>query len=570
MASGSGTFTNRQRHSRQGGPTILTAVAILCALVVALPILSVLANLFASPSPVWTHLASTVLPSYIVNTVVLGVLVGIGTVFGGTVTAWLVTMCRFPGRPLLEVGLVLPLAMPTYVIAYAYTDLLQYAGPVESLLRAVTGWEHGDYWFPEIRSLGGAAMLFTFVLYPYVYLLARASFLEQSACALEVSRSLGQGPLGTFFRVALPLARPAIVAGASLALMETLADYGAVAYFALPTFTAGIYRAWISMGDVAAAGQLASALFALIALTLLLERLNRGRRRFFHTTQRLRELGGTELRGAAALLAIGVCALPILIGFVVPTITLLHLWLDTGRALLTPRFLAALSSTVLLAGAAALIAVALALFLALARRYDRRPLIAGAVDFAALGYAIPGSVIAIGVLVPITAFDRSLSASLTALLGVETRVILTGSILVLLFAYVVRFLAVALQSVQSGLTRVTPHMEDAARSLARGPLDAFRRGALPVIAPSLFTAGLIVLVDVMKELPATLLLRPFNLETLAVQAYAFAADERLAEAGLPALAIVAIGLLPVAFLMREIAQSRAGTQRGAGVRVVRE
>lgn len=550
------------RGPKPGSPW-LTVFAFVAAGFVALPILAVLVNLLLPLSDVWRHLMATVLPEYLLNTALLVLFVGAGTVIGGTGAAWLVTMCRFWGRPVLEVMLILPLAMPAYVMAYAYTDFLQYAGPVQTFLRATFEWGHGDYWFPQVRSLGGAAVLFVFVLYPYVYLMARAAFLEQSMCVLEVARSLGHGPWATFFRVALPLARPAIAGGAALALMETLADYGAVAYFGVPTFTTGIYRAWISMGDPVAAGQLASALLGAIGLLVLAERLSRGRVRYHNTSARTREIAPTRLHGLRATLAVLFCVLPVVVGFVLPCIILFDLWLSTGRGIFSARFTAALGNSLWLGLAAAALATLVALGLGLARRFSPSRAVEAAAGVAGLGYAIPGAVIAAGVLLPFAAFDNALNAWMQSAYGVSTGLLLTGGVAALLFAYVVRFLAVAGGAIDSGLTRITPHMEDAARALSRGPLDAFARVHLPLIAPSLLTAILIVFVDVMKELPATLLLRPFNVETLAVQAYAFAADERLAEAGLPALAIVAAGLAPVILMMREIASARAGRRRPA-------
>lgn len=532
---------------------------------IALPVLSVVVSMFGPASPTWAHLASTVLPSYALNSLSIALLVLVGVLVGGVGAAWLVTMCRFPGRGWLELALVLPLAMPAYVVAYAYTDLLQFAGPVQSALRAMTGWSHGDYWFPNIRSVGGAAFVFTFVLYPYVYLLARASFLEQSVCALEVSRSLGHGPASTFFRVAVPLARPALAAGAALALMETLADYGAVAYFGVPTFTTGIYRAWVSFGDRAASSQLATMLLGTIMLVLALERISRGRQRFHHTTNRYRDLPAYRLSPLQAGLAILFCALPVLLGFVLPAVSLLDMWLGTGRSLFSARFWAAFLNSVTLAFVAAVIAVSVALFLLMAKRLAPSRPVTLAVNAAGFGYAMPGSVLAVGLLIPLAAFDNAIDAWARESLGFSTGLILSGTMAALIIAYLVRFLPVALQGVGAGLTRVTPHMEDAARVLARGPIHAFTRVHLPVIAPSLVTAGLMVFVDVMKELSATLLLRPFNMETLASQAYSFASDERLAEAALPAIAIVTAVLVPVGLLMRDIARSRPGTVTAAAV-----
>ncbi len=521
----------------------------------ALPIVAVVLSLGDGASPVVAHLMDTVLLEHITNSLMLSLAVAIGTIAVGVPAAWFVTMHAFPGRRLLEIVLVLPLAMPAYVIAYAYTDLFQPAGPVQIFLRDLFALAPGTIVLPEIRSLPGAAIIFTAVLYPYVYLLARASFLEQSVCVLEASRTLGHGRFSTFFRVGLPLARPAIAAGTALALMETLADFGAVSYFGVQTFTTGIYRAWFSWGDPVAAQQLATGLLAFVLLLHALERISRGRARHFHATNRYRPLPHDALTGARGIGAAMLCALPGVFGFFLPVIALVRLAMVSEISPLSPRFVDAAGHSIILSLGAALIAVAGALIIAFAARGGRSLVARLASRIGELGYAVPGPVIAVGILVPLIGIDRMLSAAS----GSTASLVLTGSVFGLLYAYLVRFLAVALRGVDSGLSRVTPSMDAAAQVLARSPFHALTRVHAPIVAPSLLTAGLMVFVDVMKELPATLIMRPFNFDTLAVVTYNFASDERLADAAWPALAIVAAGLLPVILLMRGSAGARAGT-----------
>jgi len=479
----------------------------------------------------------------------------------GAGCAWLVTMCRFPGRRVFEWALILPLAVPAYVMAYAYTDFLQPAGPVQSLLRDLTGLAYRDYWFPEIRSLGGAVAMLVLVLYPYAYMLSRAAFLDQSVCALDVSRTLGCGPWASFFRVALPLARPAIIAGTALALMETLADFGTVSFFGVPNFTTGIVRAWIAFGDRTTAGQLASILLIFVFLVLLLETQSRGKARFHHATNRYQKLPGHRLRGAAAVAAFLACLLPLLLGFLLPAAVLLTMAVQAGDQRFGARYLELVANSVTLAAITALLAVALATFMTYGRRLQGRPAVQIANRLAAMGYAIPGTIIAVGVLVPFAAFDNALDAWLRASFGLSSGLLLTGSVAALVFAYLVRFLAVSLNTVEAGLGNIRPSMDDAARALGARPLAMLARVHAPMMWPTLLTAGLVVFVDVMKELPATLVMRPFNFDTLAVQAHNFAADERLTEAATPALTIVAVGIPPVILLSRAIARGRPGRQK---------
>ncbi|HRE17699.1 MAG TPA: ABC transporter permease subunit, partial [Rhodocyclaceae bacterium] len=389
-------------------PLLLLAAAI--ALLMSLPVGSIVWNLlFGGHSETIAHLASTVLPEYVSNSLWLCLIVGAGVAIIGVATAWLTAMHRFPGQRMFEWALVLPLAMPAYVMAYVYTDFLQFVGPLQTWLRGIFGWKYGEYWFPEIRSLGGATLMFMFVLYPYVYLLARTAFLERAGGMLEAARTLGMSPWRAFFSVSLPLARPALAAGVVLALMETLADFGTVAYFAVPTFTTGIYKAWFSLGDRIAAAQLAAMLLSFVILLLMMERLSRGRARYHNTTGRNRPFPGAQLTGLPALGAIAVCLLPLLLGFLLPAGLLLRMALTEGDAQFGPRFFALAGNSALLAGATAALAAVLAVVLAYAARTamaSRRWFMPALNRVVALGYAVPGAVIAVGVLIPVTRFDN--------------------------------------------------------------------------------------------------------------------------------------------------------------------
>ena len=548
-----------ERPSRRRFSMAYISVAV--AALFSVPLLGVVLNVFREGQGNWPHLVSTVLPDYVLNSLALMLGVGAGVVIGGTGTAWLVVMCRFPGRRLFEWMLVLPLAIPAYVVAYAYTDLLQHAGPVQTLLRDLTGLGPRDYWFPNIRSTGGAILVFSAVLYPYVYLLARTAFLQQSVCALEVGRTLGRTPWGAFTSIALPLARPAIVTGMALALMETLADFGTVAHFGVPTFTTGIYRTWYSMGDRVAAAQLASVLLAFVFALLMLEQWSRLRARFHETSGRWQEIKPYALHGWRAWAAAVFCTGPLVFGFIAPVAMLLWMAAIGGHNPLTERYLELTANSATLAGITAVLAVVLALFLAYVARIERSRLAAAANRVASVGYAIPGSVIAVGILIPVATLDNAIDSFFRNTFGFGVGLIFTGGIAALVFAYLVRFLAVSFNTVQASLGKVTTHMDDVARSLGHGPLSTALKVHIPVISGGLLTAGLIVFVDVFKELPATLIMRPFDFDTLAVQAYNLAKDERLMQAATPSLIIVACGLLPVFLLSRQIMASRPG--RGA-------
>ncbi|MCW5772917.1 MAG: iron ABC transporter permease [Rhodospirillaceae bacterium] len=532
------------------------AFGLALALVVAIPLAAVVWRALSVEDDLWSHLAATVLPRYLVNTLWIVVGVGAGTILGGVGAAWLVSVCRFPGRRIFEWALLLPLAVPAYVVAYAYAGLFDPVGPVHAALRTWLGAEGALSWYPNIRSLWGAILVLVLVLYPYVYMLARAAFLEQSVCVLEVSRTLGLSPWGSARRVALPLARPSIAVGAALALMEALNDFGAVQHFGVDTFVTAIYRVWQARGDAAGAAQLALLLILFVAALVWLERASRGRAAFMHTTIRYRPLPAYVLRGWRGVGAAAFCALPIMFGFLLPA-GALGLWtLDQAGNAIDARFWRLAFNSLVLAGGAALLCVVLGGAIAYAQRRSRgsRSLRIGAA-IVGLGYAVPGAVLAVGVALALGAFDRFLNG-----IAGTAALWLSGGVAALYFAYTVRFLPIALGAVESGFTRVTPHMDDAGRTLGHGPGGVFRRVHMPMLKGSLLTAALLVFVDVMKELPATLMLRPFNFDTLAIRTYEFAADEQLKLAAPSALAIVAVGIIPVILLSRAIARARPGAQ----------
>jgi iron(III) transport system permease protein len=529
---------------------------VLIALTLSVPVIVIVGFLFVPATEVWHHLADTVLVDYISNSLLLMIGVAIGTFILGVTSAWLTAMCNFPGRKIFEWALLLPLAMPAYIIAYTYTGMLDYAGPVQTAIRAVTNWGYGDYWFPEIRSLEGAALMLSLVLYPYVYLLTRAAFLNQSLCVLDVSRTLGNNTWQTFLRVALPLARPAIAAGLTLALMETLADFGTVEYFGVQTFTTGIFRTWFGLDDVAAAAQLAGILLLFVITLIIIERYQRRQARYHHTSQRHQALKRIKLHGANRFAAFSFCFTLLSLGFLLPVSQLITWLFTASEELFDNRYFSLVQHSLTLAAITAFLALVIAVLLSYGRRISPNKVTKIAVGIAGMGYAIPGAVIAIGVMIPFSTFDNWLDSFLVAQFGVSSGLVLGGTIFTLIFAYLVRFLAMSLQTVDTGLLRIRTSMDEAAQSMGLTPLQTVKRVHIPMLTGSLFTALLLVFVDVLKELPATLILRPFNFNTLAVRAYELASDERLADAAPAALTIVAIGIIPVILLSYSITRSR--------------
>lgn len=540
------------RRGKRSGTELFSVLAWSVALACILPMVAVALAALGGGTETIQHLADTVLPRYALTTFGLVALVSVGTLGIGVGAAWLVTMTRFPGVRFFEIALVLPLAFPAYVLAYAYTFILDHPGIVQSTLRQVTGWGPRDYWFPEIRSLGGAAAMLVLVLYPYVYLLARAAFLQQSGGAFLAARALGKNAFQAFWLVSLPMARPAIASGVLLAVMETIADFGTVSYFGVQTFATGIYTSWFSMADRSAAAQLALCLLAFALILAVVERSTRGKARYHQAGKQHAAMPPAALAGWQAAGAWLLCAVPVCFGFLLPVLILFNMGLQSEQDLLSRRYIAFLQNSLTLATLAAMLTVFAAVCLGFYQRLRPGRPSSAAAYMSRLGYAVPGGVIAVGLMVPFAAFDNAFDAWMRANFEIRTGLLISGSIWLLVAAYMVRFLAAALGAYESGQSTVHANMDSAARSLGQGPLGMLRRVHLPMLTPSLLTALLIVFVDVMKELPATLIMRPFNYDTLAVQAYRLASDERLEGAAVPSLVIVAVGLLPVILICRQV------------------
>ena len=553
------TTGQRRLPGRSPNATILFVLATL----ISLPLLVVVFSVFNPAPEIWRHLLDTVLSEYILNSIKLMLGVGLLSLILGIVPAWLTTMFRFPFSKQLEWALLLPLAMPAYIIAYTYTGVLDASGPIQTLIRDLTGWGFRDYWFPEIRSMGGAITMLSFVLYPYIYLISRAAFINQSVCSLEAARTLGCGPWKVFFRIALPLARPGIIVGLSLVLMETLADYGTVQYFGISAFTTGIFRTWFGLGNSAAAAQLSALLMVFVAVLVYVEYWSRQKQRYHHISTRFSSLVQKPLHGYQAVIATLVCSLPVIAGFLFPVCFQVNWALQTYVDVIDTAFLTLIWHSVLLAGLAAVIATALALFMAYGKRQTASTFTRLAVNISGMGYAIPGTVIAVGVMLPLAWVDTMVDSYFRSHFDVSTGLILSGTLFALLFAYTVRFLAVSLKTVDAGLTKIKPSMEEAGRSLGLSEFRLLRKVHIPMMRGSLLAAFLLVFVDVLKELPATLILRPFNFNTLAIRAYELANEERLADAACPSLAIVLVGIIPVIYLSQSISKSRPGHEFNA-------
>lgn len=530
------------------GSVVWTVMAILVAIPVALPLLVVVAALLFPTTAVWSHLMQTVLLTYTVNTLGLMLIVAVLAASMGVGAAWLTAHYRFPGSGWLGVALILPLAAPAYVVGYVYADLFDTTGPVQGVLRSLAGVQLGDYYFPAIRSLGGAGIVIALVLYPYVYLLAKTSFQSQAGALYESARVLGVGRSQVFWRVAVPVARPAIIGGLALVMMETIADYGVAEHFGVPTFTTGIFRTWYAMGEHDAALKLAGCLFLLVAALVVLEQsARRGER--FNPLSRNVAAAKIPLNGTAGMLAAGLCLLPVLGGFIVPVGTLLWYAIAQGDPQLGQDFYIYGLNSVSVAVVAAGVCAAVALLLNYAARLRRGRWLNLGVRLATLGYALPGMVLAVGVLLPLTYIDRALAHFLTESLGRPVGLLLTGSIFALVLVYVARFLTVAFNGTQTAMHQLHPQLDAVARTLGNTPAGVLRRVHLPLLRPAVLSGLLLVFIDVMKELPATLILRPFNFETLATRVYRLASDERLSEASTAAVIIVALGLLPTIWLL---------------------
>jgi iron(III) transport system permease protein len=546
------------RHSPVSrGERLENAAVLILSLIVALPIITVLALAFLPAENIWPHMLATVLPGYVWRTLLLMTGVGALSFVIGTGTAWLVTMCRFPARKVFQWALLVPLALPTYIVAYTYVDFLTYAGPLQGWLRSLAGWKTPhDYWFPDIRSIGGGIVILAFVLYPYVFLTARASFLRQSTSQLEVARTLGRTAWGAFFSVALPSARPAIAVGVSLAMMECLNDIGAAGFFGIRTLSVGIYTTWLAEGNLGGAAQIAAVMLIFVFAFLWIERAGRRQQTFAPSARKNRPIRRVRLKGWRAGLAFLACFLPVLLGFIVPGVILLRFAFNRFGDGITLAFAKAAGHSLILSVLAAAIAVCLGLVLAYAARHTHSATVRHATRIASIGYAVPGTVMGLGILIPFAAFDNTVDGFMRSAFGISTGLLLSGTIAAVTYSYVARFLAISTGSLESGLQRVTPNVAAAARTLGRSPFAAFIEVHLPILRPALVSAGLLVFVDCMKELPATLILRPFDFETLATSVFTLASLDQLEESALPALTIVLTGLIPVILLSRTLRDPR--------------
>jgi iron(III) transport system permease protein len=524
---------------------------------VLLPLTSIIVMSFSPSENIWPHLLSTILPRSIRDTFLLMSGVGLLSLVIGTSTAWLVTMYEFRGKRFFEWALLLPLAMPTYMIAYCSVDLLEYSGPVQTSLRALFDWQDSrDYWFPNIASLPGAILVMALVLYPYVYLAARASFMQQSVRVLEVARTLGRSPFGAFKSVGLPLARPHLIAGLVLALMECLNDYGAVAYFGVETLTASVYSTWLERSNLGGAAQIASLMLLIVVALLYVEQKARSQQKYYSPSGHSHRLPVTRLTGWQQTVAMLTCAVPFILGFLLPFLVLLNASFRFIDFFWSEVFWRAAGFSLLLASLTAIIAVSVALLLSYGKRVTSHPWLRPANWLAGTGYAIPGAILAIGILIPLATFDNFVDSMMRATFGISTGLLLSGSIIGLLFAYLVRFLAISLGTIEAGFHKVSPNLDGAARTLGQNGLGAFFTVLLPIMRAPIAAAALLVFVDTMKELPATLLLRPFNFESLATLVFEFASREEFEEAGLAGLMIVAFGLVPLLALNRTVSSGR--------------
>ncbi|AZY94278.1 iron ABC transporter permease [Paracoccus sp. Arc7-R13] len=546
------TRSRRHDHAlRQGGGRGWSVAAVLVAGLVLMPVLSVVWLALNPTDNIWPHLLSSVMPRYFGNTVALAMGTGLLAAAMGTGAAWLVSMYDFPGRGVLQWLLLLPLAVPAYIGAYALADFLDYSGPVQIALRGWFGWETArDYWFPRIRSLEAAIVVLASALYPYVYLLTRAALHEQSGSAYEVARALGTGPWGLFARVGLPLARPAIVAGSAIAMMEAVADYGVVSYFGVQTLNTGIFTTWLERRNAGGAAQIACAMLAIIVLLSLWERFARRNARYHQSARQPRPIQRQRLRALPGVLATMACTLPFAMGFVLPVGVIATYALAYPQGWVSPGLVRAAWHTVSLGGIAAVLTVLMALIMVYGTRLSGRALPRLLMPVTTIGYAAPGAVLAVGLLIPLAALDHWVADGWLAVTGTDPGLILTGTGTAIVLAYLVRFFAIGQGAIDAAFTRVPPSLPMAARSLGRDNAGVLRAVYLPMMRGSVGAALLLVFVDCVKELPATLLLRPFNFETLATRTHERASLEDLGNAAPAALLVMAVGLAAVALLAR--------------------
>ncbi len=549
--------TQLMRRMRIPVPDAWSLGALAIAALVLMPIISVIWIAAHPTEPIWGHLAATTLPRYLSNTLIVMASVGLLSAIIGTCTAWLIVCCRFPGSRWLEWLLLFPLAVPGYLGAYALVDFLEYAGPVQTGLRGIFGWESAaDYRFPEIRSHYGAIFVLTASLYPYVYLLARAGFREQSGRAHEVARALGAGIRRRFLRIGLPLARPAIMAGTAIVMMETVNDFGAVDYFGVQTLTTGVFTVWLEAGNAGGAAQIACAILGMILFLVVLERASRRRMKFHRMSRTDHRIERIGLSGAVGWMASMACALPFLAGFAFPVAVLGNHAFSSSEGWLAPGLGAALANTFMVGGTAAVVTVTASLFLVYGTRLSGRQGPQMLLPITTIGYAAPGAVLALGLLIPLAAFDNALADGILGMTGWDPELLLTGGVVALVYAYSVRFFAIGQGAADAAVARVAPSLPMAARTLGQSAGGTLLRVYLPLIRGSVATALLLVFVDSVKELPATLLLRPFNFDTLATRAYEQASLEKIVQAAPSAILVILVSMTAVALLARQMMNAR--------------
>ncbi len=539
-------YENKRRALLAGKLSPWSVIACSIGAVILIPILAVISLSFFPKENIWPHLISTTLPRYLFNSLSLMLATSVLAGCMGVLAAWFVAMKEFPGRKFFEWALLLPLSIPTYIAAYALVDFWEFAGPAQTALRDLFGWTSTkDYWFPEVRSRGAAIIVFAFALYPYVYLLARAAFREQSSCALETSRALGCGPWESFWKVGLPLARPAVVVGVSIVMMETLNDFGAVEFFAVQTLTTGIFTVWLEASNSGGAAQIASVILVLVLMLLMLERLGRKQSKFHQLSKHARPPVREALTPLGRICAVALCSLMICVGFIMPFGIMLHHALINPELWLKADLWAATATTIWISAVAAIVTVAGGVLLIYAVRLSSAKWVRYVLPLTAIGYAAPGAVIGLGILIPMAAFDNILADWIEAATGVDIGLIITGTAAAVIFAYCVRFFAIAYGAVDAAFGRITPSMGMASRSLGLGAGSTLKRVHYPLIRGSLLTAALLIFVDSSKELPATLLLRPFGFDTLATHIYGYASLEDINGASPASIVVILVSLLAV-------------------------
>ncbi len=533
-----------------------TLGALFVASIIAIPILTIFYIAFSADKNIWPHLSSTVLPGYITTTSIVLAGISIITVLIGVGLAWIVTVYEFPMRRTMEWLCLIPLAMPAYIVAYAYGDLLDYTGFVQSNLRFIFGWGSiRDYWFPSVYSIGGSIFVMSFVLYPYVYLTSRAAFLRQSMTLIEVSSTLGKSSIYSFFHIALPMARPAIIIGLILVIMESMNEFAAFEYYGVDTLSVGVYITWLGKNNLGGAAQIAIFMLLFVFLLMIIEKGLRKKRSFAQNNRKLMSVNRIKLSKGRSVFAIIICAVPILIGFLFPSLVLLDFVLERILEVDAIKYADLLFNSLLLSIFAAILTIILGVFLVNTYITSNNFIIRLSVTISRLGYALPGVVIALGVIVPLITLDGLIKNALGHYFNITVGLIFSGTMIAIVYAYVIRFLTISYGTIESGFTTLNPDIAAASRVLGQSKYSTLIKIQLPIIKPALIMSALLVFVDSMKELPATLILRPFNFDTLATYVYTYASLSQIEEAALPALTIVATGLLPIILINRELVKN---------------